>query len=213
MNDMTTGDGPIGSRPAGETAPGQPSESPLADAPIEAAPDLSEQLADPAAELAADEIPDETLPLAETDEWADVLPDLAAAEALADEPLPAHAPLTEAPAADQPPPAEERRLSRGEREVVERARQRFAACGRCGYLIADLQLLLGETALQTAMIQARDGWLRLESDEQLRTLLGDAFGVRLDLDYDMMDGACPECRRRFVFVALDDGRARLKLRL
>lgn len=213
MNDMTTGDGPIGSRPAGETAPGQPSESPLADAPIEAAPDLSAQLADPAAEMAADEIPDETLPLAETDEWAGVLPDLAAAEALADEAGPADAPLTETPAADQPPPAEARRLSRGEREVVERARQRFAACGRCGYLIADLQLLLGEPALQTAMIQARDGWLRLEGDEQLRKLLCDAFGVRLDLDYDMMDGACPECRRRFVFVALDDGRARLKLRL
>jgi len=217
MNDMTTGDGPIGTRPAGETTPGQPSESPLADAPIEAAPDLSEQLADPAAELAADEIPDETLPVAETGEWAGVLPDLAAAEALADEPLPAGAPLTETPAAgdtvDQPPPAEARRLSRGEREVVERARQRFAACGRCGYLIADLQLLLGETALQTAMIQARDGWLRLEGDEQLRTLLCDAFGVRLDLDYDMMDGACPECRRRFVFATLDDGRARLKLHL
>ncbi len=222
MNDTTTGDGPIGSRPAGETAPDQPSESPLADAPIEAAPDLSAQLADPADDLPDAAAPDEALLPAETDEWAGVLPDLAADEAPADEALPAEAPLIEAPVAetpaadattDQPPPAEARRLSRGEREVVERARQRFAACGRCGYLIADLQLLLGETALQTAMIQARDGWLRLEGDEQLRTLLCDAFGVRLDLDYDMMDGACPECRRRFVFVALDDGRARVKLRL
>ncbi len=222
MNDTTTGDGPIGSRPASETAPGQPSESPLADAPIEAAPDLSAQLADPADGLPADEAPDGTPFPAETDEWADVLPDLAADAAPADEALPADTALTDAPVAempmadttaDQPPPAEARRLSRGEREVVERARQRFAACGRCGYLIADLQLLLGEPALQTAMIQARDGWLRLEGDEQLRTRLCDAFGVRLDLDYDMMDGACPECRRRFVFAALDDGRARLKLHL
>lgn len=217
MNDTITGDGPIGSRPAGETTPDQPGESPLADAPSEAVPDLSEQLADPAAGLPADEAPEEALPLAETDEWADVLPDLTADEAPADEALPADAPVAEMSVADataaQPPPAEARHLSRGEREVVERARQRFAACGRCGYLIADLQLLLGETALQTAMIQARDGWLRLEGDEQLRTLLGNAFGVRLDLDYDMMDGACPECRRRFVFAALDDGRARLKLHL
>jgi len=225
MNDTTTGEDPIGTRPAGETAPDQPSESPLADAPIEAAPDLSEQLADPAAGLSAaglsaDEMPDETLPLAETDTWAEVLPDLvpgelSPAEALPDDTPPNDAPPAAAPVAETPAdhPPQSRPLSRGEREVVERARLRFAACGRCGYLIADMQLLLGEAALQTAMIQARDGWLRLEGDERLRTLLGDAFGVRLDLDYDMMDGACPECRRRFVFAALDDGRARVKLHL
>jgi len=208
MNDMTTGDGPIGSRPAGETAPGQPSESPLADAPIEASPDLSEQLADPASSPASDDAAVETSPAAETDEWPGALP-----ASGPDESSPDGAPPNVTPVAGQPPLPEARRLSRGEREVVERARQRFAACGRCGYLIADLQILLDETTLQTGMIQARDGWLRLEGDEQLRTLLGNAFGVRLDLDYDMMDGACPECRRRFVFAALDDGRARLKLHL
>jgi hypothetical protein len=96
--------------------------------------------------------------------------------------------------------------------MVDRARQRFAACGRCGYLYADLQLLLGEEAVQDAAVAARDGWLRLEGDEQLRTLLRDAFGVRLDMAYELMDGTCPECRRRFVFATLDDGRARLKLR-
>ncbi len=196
MNDMTTSDGPIGSRPASETAPGQPSESPLADAPIADAPDLSERLADPAAAPASDDSLDETPPPAETDAWDDVP---------ATPPLPA--------ATDQPPLPEARRLSRGEREAVERTRQHFAACGRCGYLIADLQILLGEAVLHEAMIQARDGWLRLESDWRLRALLSNAYGVRLDLDYDMMDGTCPECRRRFVFAALEDGPARLKLHL
>ncbi len=197
MNDMTTSDGPIGSRPAGETAPGQPSESPLADAPIADAPDLSERLADPAAAPASDDsLDEETLPPAEMDA-GDAVP--------AAPPRPA--------ATDQPPPPEARRLSRGEREVVERTRQHFAACGRCGYLIADLQILLGEAVLHEAMIQARDGWLRLESDWRLRALLSNAYGVRLDLDYDMMDGTCPECRRRFVFATLEDGPARLKLHL
>ena len=125
--------------------------------------------------------------------------------------------VVEEPVGEPAPPLadvrpEPRRLSRGEREMVDRTRQRFAACGRCGYLIADLQLLLGEEALQTASLAARDGWLRLDGDEQLRTLLNSAFGVRLDVDYDGMDGSCPECRRRFVFATLDDGRARLKLR-
>lgn len=106
---------------------------------------------------------------------------------------------------------EPRRLARAERERVERTRQRFAACGRCGYLIADLQLLLGAEKLQEVSLDARDGWLRLESDTQLRVLLSNAFGVRLDLDYEAMDGACPECRRRFIFTTMDGGRTQLKL--
>ncbi len=158
-------------------------------------------------ETAADE------PLAE-----EIVAEEPAAEALATEQLDADEPMTEdAPVEELPAPVadarpEPRRLARGEREMVDRTRQRFAACGRCGYLIADLYLLLGEEALQTASVAARDGWLRLEGDERLRKLLINAFGVRLDIDYEAMDGSCPECRRRFVFATVDDGRARLKLR-
>ncbi len=231
MNDATpTGDGPISTQPEGNPDFGMPGDSPLADSPMPEAPDLSPDSTEPAApdEAAppADDVPDDTPPLpGET----------ATDESLTEEPATddlftgqsAEAPLTEEPAADEPTdesaPAEAlpaadarpepRRLSRGEREVVDRTRQRFAACGRCGYLIADLYLLLGEEALQVAAIAARDGWLRLEGgDDALRTLLINAFGVRLDIAYEAMDGACPECRRRYVFAALDDGRARLRLR-
>lgn len=125
-------------------------------------------------------------------------------EATPDEALPE-------PALTPPAPPEPRRLSRAERENYDRLRQRYAACGRCGYFLADLQLLLGEEAIQAAALDARDGWLWLEGDEALRPLLIHAYGVRLDLGYDYLDGACPECQRRFVY-RVEDGRARLKVR-
>ncbi len=224
MNDATpAGDGPISTQPEGNPDLDVPGDSPFADTPMPEAPDLAPDSTEP-----AEPTGDATLPTddATTDVEAPPLPGEAdsawsdeaqSGAALADEGPAADEPTTEVPPAE-PLPAladtrpEPRRLSRGEREMVDRTRQRFAACGRCGYLIADLQLLLGEEALQTAALAARDGWLRLDGDEQLRTLLNNAFGVRLDVDYDGMDGSCPECRRRFVFASLDDGRARLKLR-
>ena len=232
MNDATpTGDGPISTQPEGNPDLGMPGDSPLADSPMPEAPDLAPDSTEPAAPDDDDAILDEAVP--STDDAPPLPGETAADESLAEE-IVAEEPAvealaTEGPAADElmtedapvealPAAAadvrpEPRRLARGEREMVDRTRQRFAACGRCGYLIADLYLLLGEEALQTASVAARDGWLRLEGgDDGLRSLLINAFGVRLDIDYEAMDGACPECRRRFVFAAVDDGRARLKLR-
>ena len=233
MNDATsTGDGPISTQPEGNPDLGMPGDSPLADAPMPEAPDLAPDSTEPAEPAADDAVPDDNASLAPSDDAAPSEADAPPlpGETEADEPsaseflageLVADEPIVEEPAPDEatvpPAPAtpahpEQRALSRGEREVVDRTRQRFAACGRCGYLIADLYLLLGEAALQTAALGARDGWLRLGGDEQLGQLRMGAFGVRLDRGYEMMDGACPECRRRFVFAALDDGLVRLKLR-
>ena len=227
MNDATpAGDGPISTQPEGNPDFGMPGDSPLADSPMPEAPDLAPDSTEPAAPGDDAAAPDETTPPADDapGEPPPLPGETATDESPAEEPAtndplplePDDEPTRESAAAEALPAAdarpEPRRLSRGEREVVDRIRQRFAACGRCGYLIADLYLLLGEEALQVAAIAARDGWLRLEGDERLRGLLIDAFGVRLDMGYEAMDGACPECRRRFVFAALDDGRARLKLR-
>jgi len=213
MNDATpAGDGPTTTRPEGNPDLGMPGDSPLADAPMPEAPDLAPDSTEPGAPSGYETAPDEAAPPANDapDEPPPLPGETAADESLTEEPA-ADEPAHEAAPADARP--EPRPLSRGEREVVDRTRQRFSACGRCGYLIADLYLLLGEEAVQTAAIAARDGWLRLEGgDEGLRTLLTNAFGVRLDIDYEAMDGTCPECRRRFVFAALEDGRARLKLR-
>lgn len=132
------------------------------------------------------------------------------------------------PAGDESPPAdsqapegvpfeppvvkEVRHLPRAEREKVERERRRFAACGRCGYFVADCCLMLGEEAVQDAILDADDGWLRLEGDLTFRRLLQNAYGIQLDAGYDYFDGACPECRRRFVFMEQADGPTRLKIR-
>ena len=214
MNDATSaGDGPISTQPEGNPDLGMPGDSPLADSPMPEAPDLAPDSTEPAGPT-----DDATLPPpdAVSDAGAPPLP-CEADSVWSDEGQAGDAVVVEEPVAEPvPPPAdlrpEPRRLARGEREMVDRTRQRFAACGRCGYLIADLYLLLGEEALQSASLAARDGWLRLDGEQGLRTLLNNAFGVRLDIDYDGMDGSCPECRRRFVFATHDDGRARLKLR-
>jgi hypothetical protein len=106
---------------------------------------------------------------------------------------------------------EPRRLSRAEQEQYDRTRRRFAACGRCGYFLGDLQLYLGEENLQLAILASRDSWVRLEGDETFRRLLLNAYGVQLDVGYDYFDSTCPECRRRFVFAKQEDGPARLKI--
>ena len=119
------------------------------------------------------------------------------------------------PVAVEPEPSrpEPRRLSRGERETVDRQRQRFTACGRCGYFIADCQNQLGVEALQTALLNAADGWVRLTVDRSFHRRVMDAYGVQLDAEFDLFDGTCPECRRRFVVENVDDGPTYLKLRV
>lgn len=113
----------------------------------------------------------------------------------------------------EPPPPQQPRLSRADRDAYDRQRRRFAACGRCGYFIADCQLYVGEPALQSAVLVARDGWLRLEGDAVLRKLVMEAYGVKLDMAFDLFDGSCPECRRRFVLANDESGASRLKIRL
>ncbi len=120
---------------------------------------------------------------------------------------------TQPEAAAEPPPPPPPRLSRADRDAYERQRRRFAACGRCGYFVADCRLYLGEPALQSAILAADDGWLRLEGDATLGKLAMDAYGVQLDMAFDLFDGICPECRRRYVLVNTDSGITRLKIQL
>lgn len=109
----------------------------------------------------------------------------------------------------QPP----RQLSRRERETLDRQYRRFAACGRCGYFVADCRNYLGEAALVDAMLDGEDGWLRLEGDETFRRLLMYAYGIQIDVGYEFFDGSCPECRRRFVYMERPDLPTRLKIQI
>lgn len=108
---------------------------------------------------------------------------------------------------------EPRRLSRSEQETVDRQRRRFAACGRCGYFIADCRNQLGLEAVQTALLDAADGWVHLTTDHSFHRRVMEAYGVQLDAGFDSFDGTCPECRRRFVIETTDDGPTYLKLRV
>jgi hypothetical protein len=117
--------------------------------------------------------------------------------------------VTQEPAAEITP--QPRHLSRAERDQFDRQQRRFAACGRCGYFVADCRIYLGLEAYQAAVLAARDGWLRLEGDATFRRLLQNAYGVQHDVGYDYLDGSCPECRRRFVYAEREDGLTRFKI--
>jgi hypothetical protein len=110
-----------------------------------------------------------------------------------------------------PPEPPGRPLSRADRQTYERAIRRFQVCGRCGYFLADCRLLLGEEALQAALLAIEDQWLQLDGPEALQPLLGKAYGIRMDQDYAYYDGLCPECRRRYVFTTGKDGQVHLKV--
>lgn len=117
------------------------------------------------------------------------------------------------PAAPPVPVKELRRLARADREAYDRQRRRFTACSRCGYLIADCQIYLGEEALQDALLAARDGWVRMEGDHTFHKLVMNAYGVQLDAQFDSLDGTCPECRRRYVLANHPEGPTRFKIRV
>lgn len=132
------------------------------------------------------------------------LQDVAQGVGLPGEPQPGQVELQ----AERPEP---RRLSRGERETVDGQRRRFAACGRCGYFIADCQNQLGVEAVQTALLDTTDGWVHLKAYPSFHRRVMDAYGVQLDAAFDSFDGTCPECRRRFVVENAEDGSTYLKL--
>lgn len=117
-------------------------------------------------------------------------------------------PEVEATAAPRPAP---RQLSREDRQTYERTVRRFQACGRCGYLLADCRLALGEEGLQNAILAARQNWLQVDGTETIGAILIRAFGIRLDDGFDYFDGRCPECYRRFVYAVEEMGRANLKI--
>jgi hypothetical protein len=166
---------------------------------------ISAHASDHISDRASDDVEPDAGPDARLEAEPDVEPDAG----------PDAEPEEEAPAEPAEPPApvkEPRRFSRAERDTLDRQQRRFAACGRCGYFVADCRVKLGEDALLDAMLDTRDGWLRLSGDSAIHGMVMDAYGVHLDVDFDLFDGTCPECRRRFVVVNAEDGPTRLKIR-
>ena len=184
----------------------QPDGDRLVDLPVEvASPESDQPDGDQLVQVGSD------IDLPETTQPDPVPPLLIAAHATA-----AGSPAGDAPPEPrepQPPAIEPRRLSRAERETVDRQQRRFAACGRCGYFVADCRIYLGQETFHDAILASRDGWVRMEGDRRFHRLVMDAFGVQLDAAFDSFNGTCPECRRSFEVVNSDEGPTRVKIRV
>lgn len=79
----------------------------------------------------------------------------------------------------------------------------FAACGRCSFFLAGIQLVCGEAALNTAVEQRGTRWLTFPWNWELVDLVQKSYGSRVDIDCYHFEGCCPECRRNFVYQAAD----------
>lgn len=82
----------------------------------------------------------------------------------------------------------------------------FSACARCSFFLAGYKLVHGDEPLQAAVENGRPRWLTLEWNQGLCELVQKSFGSRVDIDCYHYNGTCPECRRRFVYTAADEGK-------
>lgn len=170
---------------------------PPSDEPISESDTLTADPAAPADEMKA-QADEPEQPIAEVEP-----PDAELTVPVTEPELPAVAP--------DPPAPEPRRLSRAERDSVDRLQRRFAACGRCGYFIADCLIYLGQETLHDAFLDAGDGWVRMEGDRTFHRLAANAYGIHLDTAFDAFSGTCPECRRSFMIMNTEEGQTRLKI--
>ena len=77
----------------------------------------------------------------------------------------------------------------------------FVPCGRCSFFLAGYRAIHGLAKLESAADDVDGAWLRLPWNHETRQLVHNSYGHRLDVDLWYIDGRCPECHRRFVFVA------------
>lgn len=75
----------------------------------------------------------------------------------------------------------------------------FAACGRCSFFLAGYRVLHGLEDLETAVARSKSRWLKLTWSYGMRDLLMRSYGVQMYVDYDRVDGRCPECGRHFIY--------------
>ena len=81
----------------------------------------------------------------------------------------------------------------------------FIACGRCSFFLAGYRVIHGADELKQAAEASDDEWLTLSWDHETRRLVQSSYGSRLDIEFYYYDGRCPECQRRFVIGAGEDG--------
>ena len=75
----------------------------------------------------------------------------------------------------------------------------FAPCGRCGYFLSGYRALYGGDDLETAVSEAKSGWLTLTWGIEMQHLILKSYGSRIEMNDLHFDGCCSECRRAFVY--------------
>jgi hypothetical protein len=75
----------------------------------------------------------------------------------------------------------------------------FAPCGRCGYFLSGYRALFGGDNLETAVSEAKSGWLTLTWNMEMQHLVLKSYGNRIEMNDLHFDGCCSECRRAFVY--------------
>ena len=88
--------------------------------------------------------------------------------------------------------------------ALEHVLQNFVACDRCSFFLAGYRVIHGVDNLENAAKEIADRWLSLSWNDDIRQLLQDSYGGRLDLNLFYYDSQCPSCRRRFLYKAAEE---------
>lgn len=90
---------------------------------------------------------------------------------------------------------------RGPRLDVRDVVSYFAACGRCGYFLSGYWATNGREDLETAVHQAKSGWITLSWNQTVRELVLKSYASDIEANDLHYEGCCSECRRHFIFRA------------
>ncbi len=90
---------------------------------------------------------------------------------------------------------------RQQKDTVDDVIAYFSACGRCGYFLTGYRALVGLEALETAVNQAKSGWIVLTWNDDVRELLLKSYASDVEANDLHFEGCCMECRRHYIFRA------------
>lgn len=107
----------------------------------------------------------------------------------------------------------DRRRKNQKKTALDQVVSDFLPCGRCSFFLSGYRTIHGDDDLQAAAESRDDDWLSLSWNQETRHLVRDSFGGRLDVELYYYNGRCPECQRRFVYRAAEEGEEEVSFRV
>ncbi|MEM8859988.1 MAG: hypothetical protein AAGD96_16790 [Chloroflexota bacterium] len=96
------------------------------------------------------------------------------------------------------PERENKRESREFRLTASGLQRHFLACQNCCYFLTGIQVIYGRD-VNNRFVDEFDGkWLKVPLSREVKDLLHQTFGIRIDQGATMIDFACSLCCRRFL---------------